>query len=342
MNKSELLTRLRRTARPSRRAQTRFSASFVFQDIRRPSAKRALRHLVEDGSLVLVRGQLYALPADAQAARPARARRRWRDAISSAASSGIGSGRRTSCRSTVVRTRTCWCRARGVGEAEPGEMVVVEITRQAAAGQPPKGAVTEVLGLRSTSRAWTPRSSCASTTSPTSTGPKRWPRRRASAAASVRADLDGRTDFRDRIVVTIDGEHARDFDDAISIERLAERPLLAWRAHRRRRSLREGGERARSRGLRARHVRVFPRARGAHVPRGARHRRVLAQPAGGSPRAKLPDGDHRPGRGGPPRDSRRRDSQQRANDLHGRQRDPDRRGSERPAPATRRSFQRSS
>ena len=33
-------------------------------------------------------------------------------------------------------------------------------------------------------------------------------------------DLEGRTDFRDRTVVTIDGEHARDFDDAISISRL--------------------------------------------------------------------------------------------------------------------------
>jgi ribonuclease R len=33
-------------------------------------------------------------------------------------------------------------------------------------------------------------------------------------------DLEGRTDFRDRTVVTIDGEHARDFDDAISLSRL--------------------------------------------------------------------------------------------------------------------------
>ena len=32
--------------------------------------------------------------------------------------------------------------------------------------------------------------------------------------------MAGRTDFRDRTVVTIDGEHARDFDDAISIEKL--------------------------------------------------------------------------------------------------------------------------
>src|SRR5204862_7678389 len=31
-------------------------------------------------------------------------------------------------------------------------------------------------------------------------------------------DLRGRTDFRPLTIVTIDGEHARDFDDAISLE----------------------------------------------------------------------------------------------------------------------------
>jgi ribonuclease R len=34
-------------------------------------------------------------------------------------------------------------------------------------------------------------------------------------------DIRGRTDFRDVPTVTIDGEHARDFDDAITIEKLA-------------------------------------------------------------------------------------------------------------------------
>src|SRR5687768_5141278 len=33
-------------------------------------------------------------------------------------------------------------------------------------------------------------------------------------------DIKGRTDFRPLTIVTIDGEHARDFDDAISLEKL--------------------------------------------------------------------------------------------------------------------------
>src|SRR5207237_2907879 len=33
-------------------------------------------------------------------------------------------------------------------------------------------------------------------------------------------DIRGRTDFRHLLTVTIDGEHARDFDDAITLERL--------------------------------------------------------------------------------------------------------------------------
>ena len=43
---------------------------------------------------------------------------------------------------------------------------------------------------------------------------------RRIGSAVKEKDIAGRTDFRDRQVVTIDGEHARDFDDAISIEKL--------------------------------------------------------------------------------------------------------------------------
>ena len=73
------------------------------------------------------------------------------------------------------------------------------------------------------------------------------PRRRGWDARSRERDIRGRTDFRDVPTVTIDGEHARDFDDAITIEKLPNGHLLARRAHRRRLALRAGGQRARSR-----------------------------------------------------------------------------------------------
>ena len=54
--------------------------------------------------------------------------------------------------------------------------------------------------------------------------PEEFPSRVVTAAASLPEDprpeeWDGRLDLRDRVVVTIDGETARDFDDAISLER---------------------------------------------------------------------------------------------------------------------------
>ena len=71
-------------------------------------------------------------------------------------------------------------------------------------------------------------------------------------------DIRGRTDFRPQLTVTIDGEHARDFDDAITIDRLPERQFPAGRAHRRRRALRARGRRPGRRGLRTRHLVYFP------------------------------------------------------------------------------------
>ncbi len=146
-------------------------------------------------------------------------------------------------------------------------------------------------------------------------------------AAVKEKDIAGRTDFRDRTVVTIDGEHARDFDDAISIEKLKNGHYwlgvhIADVAH----YVHEGGpldQEAYERGTSV----YFPE-RAVHMfPRGAGDRAVQPQAARRSPRPVLPDGGHAARRRRALRDARRRDSQRRAHDLHGGQRDPDGQGS---------------
>ena len=72
------------------------------------------------------------------------------------------------------------------------------------------------------------------------------------------------------MTVTIDGEHARDFDDAITLERLPNGNYwlgvhIADVAH----YVPEGSA-LDEEGVRARDVGVFSRARRAHVPVGAR------------------------------------------------------------------------
>jgi ribonuclease R len=103
--------------------------------------------------------------------------------------------------------------------AQPGEMVTVEITRFPSSTRNPAGRVIEVLGdieapgvdLRVIMRKH---------------GIVEEHGEEAVAEAvrlgsSVREkDLAGRTDFRSVQTVTIDGEDARDFDDAITIEKL--------------------------------------------------------------------------------------------------------------------------
>jgi ribonuclease R len=106
------------------------------------------------------------------------------------------------------------------GGAEPGEMVAVEVTKWGTPTRGPVGRVVEVLGhiddpgvdieiiLRKHGI------------------PDQHPEEAVQEASRLGAtvkerDIKGRTDFRDRPVITIDGEDARDFDDAISIERLA-------------------------------------------------------------------------------------------------------------------------
>ena len=62
----------------------------------------------------------------------------------------------------------------------------------------------------------------------TSFRPRRWRRRRRCRTACCRKDFRGRVDLRDVPLVTIDGEDARDFDDAVYCEPVTGR-RKGWR-----------------------------------------------------------------------------------------------------------------
>lgn len=104
-------------------------------------------------------------------------------------------------------------------EAKPGDMVLVEITRWPTPTRGPLGRVTEVLGdidapgvdneiiIRKYNI-------------PDEHSAEAIAEAKAIGTKVSQRDIAGRTDFRRLLTVTIDGEHARDFDDAITLERL--------------------------------------------------------------------------------------------------------------------------
>ena len=101
--------------------------------------------------------------------------------------------------------------------AEPGQMVVVAVDRWPSAGRAPEGHVVEVLG-----RVDEPGVDTALVIRKYGLPDGHDPAVVAEAARLADevapADLQGRTDFRGLPTVTIDGEAARDFDDAITLE----------------------------------------------------------------------------------------------------------------------------
>ncbi len=103
--------------------------------------------------------------------------------------------------------------------ASPGEMVTVEITRFPTATRPALGRVTEVLGALEAPGVDT-TVIIRKYNLPDSHGEAAIAEARRLGQHVRERDLADRTDFRDWPTVTIDGEHARDFDDAISIDRL--------------------------------------------------------------------------------------------------------------------------
>ncbi len=105
------------------------------------------------------------------------------------------------------------------GGASPGEMVTVELTRWPTSTRSAIGRVAEVLGEIDAPGVDTEiiirKHGIPDAHSPDAVAEAV----RLGSLVSER-DIRGRTDFRNLPTVTIDGEHARDFDDAITIERL--------------------------------------------------------------------------------------------------------------------------
>jgi ribonuclease R len=105
------------------------------------------------------------------------------------------------------------------GGASPGEMVAVELTRWPTATRGAIGRVADVLGDIDAPGVDT-EIIIRKHGIPDAHGREAVDEAIRLGSAVSERDIRGRTDFRGVPTVTIDGEHARDFDDAITIERL--------------------------------------------------------------------------------------------------------------------------
>ena len=105
------------------------------------------------------------------------------------------------------------------GAAEPNDMVVVQITRWPTATRGPVGRIVEVLGNIDEPGVDT-QIIIRKHNIPDTHSEESVEEARRLGSAVKPSDIRGRTDFRPTTTVTIDGEHARDFDDAITLEKL--------------------------------------------------------------------------------------------------------------------------
>src|SRR5215813_9019775 len=106
------------------------------------------------------------------------------------------------------------------GGASPGEMVIVELTRWPTSTRGAIGRVAEVLGDIDAPGVDT-EIIIRKHGIPDAHSEEAIAEAVRLGGSVAERDIKGRTDFRGIPTVTIDGEHARDFDDAITIEKLS-------------------------------------------------------------------------------------------------------------------------
>ncbi len=153
--------------------------------------------------------------------RPARPARRARSSTCSRAPtsrSSAGSTRSAASRSssprTAASTRTCSCRTTSAATPRPATSSSSRSSSSRRRSARRSRASSRCSAATRT-RAWRSRSRCASTICRTSSRSRRASRRRSCRADVSDRDRAGRVDLTALPLVTIDGETAKDFDDAV-------------------------------------------------------------------------------------------------------------------------------
>ena len=106
----------------------------------------------------------------------------------------------------------------GRGKAEDGQQVVAELTGYPIGGRPAEGRIVEVLGWPDDPEVEV-QSAIRRFDLPHTFGKDTLAEAEAVPESVSKEDLKGRVDLRAMPTVTIDGETARDFDDAVSLRR---------------------------------------------------------------------------------------------------------------------------
>ncbi len=166
-------------------------------------------------------------------------------------------------------------------KARPNQIVVAEITRHPTERARPEGRVTQILGYPDDPEV-----------EPQIVIHKYDLPYRFSSAASREAlslprspsaqDFGDRVDLRRIPTFTIDGENAKDFDDAVSVETEEGRSGEALRVNFGRQPLCAGRERSGRGGLSSRNQRLLPRSCDSHVSSGTLERDLLPPATGGT------------------------------------------------------------
>ena len=117
--------------------------------------------------------------------------------------------------------------AKAAGKAVSGQVVVAEITSYAGEGQAMEGKIIEVLG-------WPDEPEVEVQTIirkydlPSEFPPSVLKAAKTAPQVIEADDLTGRTDLRGQLTVTIDGETAKDFDDAVAVKKEENGAIRLW------------------------------------------------------------------------------------------------------------------